>query len=65
MDVNLRPAKPDDVEACGQINYEAFGKISKQHNFPPDWPTVEIATEFLRGLVSHPGFYGVVAEVDG
>ena len=65
MDVNLRPAKPEDAEACGQISYEAFGKISKQHNFPPDWPTVEIATEFLSDLLSHPGFYGVVAEVDG
>ena len=65
MDVNLRPAKPEDAEACGQICYEAFGRISEQHNFPPDWPTVEIATEFLSGLLSHPGFYGVVAEVDG
>ncbi len=65
MDVNLRPAKLEDAEACGRINYEAFGKISELHNFPPDWPAVEIAIEFLSGLLSHPGFYGVVAEIDG
>lgn len=65
MRVTLRPAKPADAEACGQICYDAFRKISEQHNFPPDWPTVEIATEFLSGLLSHPGFYGVVAEANG
>ena len=65
MDVKLRPAKPEDAEVCGQICYDAFLKIAEQHNFPPDSPTVEVATEFLSELLSHPGFYGVVAEVDG
>lgn len=65
MDITLRPARPEDAEVCGKINYDAFHKISTQHNFPPDWPTVEVATGFLTGLLAHPGFYGVVAEVDG
>lgn len=65
MDITLRPARPEDAEVCGKINYDAFHKISTQHNFPPDWPTVEVATGFLTGLLAHPGFYGVVAEADG
>lgn len=65
MNVVLRPAKPEDAEVCGRIVYEAFGKISNQHNFPPDWPSEEVSVGFLSGLISHPGFYGVVAEVDG
>ncbi len=65
MSVILRPAKPADAEICGQIAYDAFRIISEKHNFPPDWPNAEVATEFLSGLLSHPGFYGVVAEADG
>jgi predicted N-acetyltransferase YhbS len=65
MEVELRPAKPEDAEACGRICFEAFGKISAQHNFPPDLPAIEDATGFLTSVLSHPGFYGVVAEVDG
>ncbi len=65
MDATFRPARPEDAEACGQICYDAFTKISEQHNFPPDWPSPEVATGFLTAMLSHPGFYGVVAEIDG
>ncbi len=65
MGAIFRTAKPEDAEACGQICYQAFTKISEHHNFPPDWPSPEVAIEFLTALLSHPGFYGVVAEVDG
>ena len=37
--VTIRRAKPEDAPACGQICYEAFQKISTDHNFPPDVPT--------------------------
>ena len=65
MDVKLRPAKPEDAEACGQIFYEAFTRIAQEHNFPPDLSPAEHATGFLTAFLSHPDFYGVVAEVDG
>lgn len=65
MDATLRTAKPEDAEACGQICYQAFTRISEEHNFPPDWPSPEVATGFLTGMLSHPDFYGVVAEIDG
>ena len=65
MDATFRTAKPEDAEACGQICYQAFTRISEEHNFPPDWPSLEVATGFLTAMLSHPGFYGVVAEIDG
>ena len=42
-DVELRPGTIDDAEACGKICYEAFTTIAKAHNFPPDFPSDEIA----------------------
>jgi GNAT superfamily N-acetyltransferase len=63
--VTIRRAKPEDASACGQICYEAFHKISTDHNFPPDVPAPEMGVGLLTGIFSHPGFYCVVAESDG
>jgi len=65
MDVTLRPGRPDDSKECGRILYEAFKSIADQHNFPPDFPSVEIAQGRTSRLLAHPGFYSVVAEVEG
>src|SRR5262249_12991 len=65
MDVTLRPGNADDTQRCGAICYEAFKTIAEQHNFPPDFPSPEVATALLTGLLAHPGFYAVVAELDG
>lgn len=61
----LRRGTPGDTEPCGRIIYEAFKSIADQHNFPPDFPTIENATSVASALLAHPGFYAVVAEVDG
>lgn len=45
--------------------YEAFGSISGRHNFPNDFPSVATARAAASGLLSNPGFYSVVAEIDG
>jgi len=63
--VTIRRASLDDAPACGQICYEAFHKISTDHNFPPDVPEPAMGVGLLTQLFSHPGFYCVVAEVDG
>ena len=63
--VAIRVATPVDVRACGRICYEAFHAINSSHNFPPDLPDPGIALGFLQILFSHPGFYCVVAEIDG
>jgi GNAT superfamily N-acetyltransferase len=65
MSVRLRPGTIDDTKECGRILYEAFKAIADQHHFPPDFPSVEVATGVTTMLLSHPGFYAVVAELDG
>jgi len=68
-DMKLRPATAADADAdadhCGRICYEAFKAISSQHNFPADLPSPEAAISNLAAMFSHPGFWGVVAEIDG
>lgn len=63
--VTMRRATPEDAAHCGKICYDAFAHISGKHNFPCDIPSAEVATGFLTMLFSLPGFYAVVAEVDG
>jgi GNAT superfamily N-acetyltransferase len=62
--VKLRPAVPEDAEACGRVFYEAFVGINEQHGFAPEVPTVEWATGVLSMVFSHPGFHCEVAELD-
>src|ERR1700689_5543190 len=65
MSISIRRAKPEDAPACGQICYEAFHKISTDHNFPTDAPAPEGGVWMLTRMFSDPGFYCVVAESDG
>lgn len=65
MNISVRPGRPTDAKACGTICYEAFADIVGRHNFPPDFPSVDIATNLMKMLLSHPRFYSVVAEVNG
>src|ERR1700689_2035052 len=60
----LRPATAADAGEGGCICFEAFASIRDAHNFPRDFPSPEIAAGLLGGLISHPGFYGVVGEQD-
>ena len=61
----VRRATPADAEVCGRICYEAFGSIATQHNFPQDFPAPEIPVAVLSTMFSHPGFFCVVAELNG
>jgi len=64
MSLKLRRGTLEDARECGRIDFEAFKSISSQHNFPWDFPSVEIATGAVTSLLSNPGFYSVVAELD-
>jgi predicted N-acetyltransferase YhbS len=64
-DVVIRTAKPEDSPACGQICYDAFSTINAAHGFPCDFPSPDHPIGLLSMLFSSPGFYCVVAEVDG
>ena len=61
----LRAAELKDAPVLGRICYEAFRTIAEGHNYPPDFPSPEIAAGLLGSFISHPGFYSVVAERDG
>src|SRR3974390_1988911 len=65
MSIVLRAGTPADAAVCGPICFRAFKSINETHNFPPDFPSPEIATGVLTMLLSHGGFYSVVAEKDG
>jgi len=64
MKINLRRGAIEDAAACGQIEFEAFKSISSEHNFPWD-SSLETATGIVTMMLSNPGFYSVVAEMDG
>jgi GNAT superfamily N-acetyltransferase len=64
-EVTLRLATLEDFHVCGQICFDAFTKINTIHGFPPDFPAPEITIGVLSWMFSAPGFYSVVAEVDG
>jgi len=65
MDVKLRPGTPEDAEVCGPICFEAFGAIAGRHGFTSDFPGPEAGIGLLSTSLSHPGFYSVVAEING
>jgi predicted N-acetyltransferase YhbS len=65
VEVALRAAQPEDAQACGRICYQAFRAVADAHGFPPDFPSVDVATGLVVMLIAHPGFYGVVADCDG
>ena len=65
MSLLLRAGSSEDAEKCGAICYEAFRTIAEQHSFPPDLPSGAMAVELLSYLLSHPGFYSVLAEDRG
>jgi predicted N-acetyltransferase YhbS len=65
MSLTLRPGRPEDATICGTICYEAFKTIAEQHNFPTNYPSPEAAIARMMTRLRHPGFYAVVAELDG
>ncbi|HWB49149.1 MAG TPA: GNAT family N-acetyltransferase [Stellaceae bacterium] len=65
MPVTLRPPRPDDAAACGDILYRAFKTLADRHNFPPDFPSAAVGQGVMAMLIGHPGAYGLVAEEDG
>lgn len=63
--MKLRSVQEGDIQACGQVMYEAFTEIAKRHNFPPDFPTPAVAAGLLLDLLNAPAFDAFVAEDEG
>jgi GNAT superfamily N-acetyltransferase len=64
MEATFRSGTVDDAKACGTICYEAFKVIAEQHNFPPDFPSADVAVGLLTMVLSKNDVYSVVAELD-
>lgn len=64
MSLTLRPGTAEDAEACGRICHSTFYTIAEKHGFPSDIPSAEVGVGLASMLLSHPGFYSVVAESD-
>jgi predicted N-acetyltransferase YhbS len=58
----LRPGRIEDADKVGKIIFEAFSAIADKHNFPPDFPSVDVARGLASSLLSNPRFYSIVAE---
>jgi predicted N-acetyltransferase YhbS len=65
MPIMIRPAEAADAAQCGAILYSAFQRLADDHNFPRDFPSVEVATGLVSMLLTNPSFYGIVAEENG
>ncbi|MEW2576781.1 GNAT family N-acetyltransferase [Streptomyces syringium] len=65
MDLVLRPGRANDAAECGRICFEAFSGIAREHGFASDIPGADEAAGMCGTLLGHPGFYSVVAELDG
>jgi GNAT superfamily N-acetyltransferase len=65
MNTRIRRATREDADVCGEICYRAFCAIADQHNFPHEFPSLEASLGIIAGMISNPGFYGIVAEVNG
>ena len=65
MNPTFRPGTVADATACGRICYEAFKAIAEQHNFPPDFPSADVAVGLLSMILARADVYSVIAELDG
>jgi predicted N-acetyltransferase YhbS len=65
MNAKIRRATREDIEVCGEICYRAFCELADQHNFPHEFPDLEAAHGVVRSMISNPGIYGIVAELNG
>ena len=64
MKTVLRSGTAGDATTCGSICYEAFKGIAEQHNFPPDFPSSDIAISLFSMVLSRADVYSVIAEID-
>lgn len=65
MQTTLHAGRTDDAAEGGRIVYEAFKRIATHHNFPPDFPSIDVARGLLSDLLSRDDIHAVVAERDG
>jgi ribosomal protein S18 acetylase RimI-like enzyme len=60
--IKYRIANIEDAERLGTIAFEAFYKISTDHNFPPDFPDAETGIGLAKMMLNRGDIFSVVAE---
>lgn len=65
MNLHVRRGAPPDASSIGDICYRAFKTLAGSHNVQPDFPSPDAAATMLAGLITHNGFFDIVAELDG
>jgi GNAT superfamily N-acetyltransferase len=65
MNTQIRRATREDIDVLGDICFRAFCAISDEHNFPHEFPSLEVSVGVITSMIANPGCYGIVAEVDG
>jgi predicted N-acetyltransferase YhbS len=63
--ISVRRVRPEDAAEAGPILYKAFEAIFSHHRFPVPFPSPEEATLIAKSMVENPGFYSIVAELEG
>ncbi len=63
--MKIRTMRPEDLETCAAILYQAFQEIARQHGFEPDFPNLDLPKIFLGSMVGSPHHFAVVAEREG
>jgi len=63
--IQIRRATCEDIDVLGEICYRAFCVLADEHRFPHEFPDLEAANGVVRSMISTPGHYGIVAELDG
>ncbi|MEA2928513.1 MAG: hypothetical protein QOG38_941 [Hyphomicrobiales bacterium] len=58
----LRDVRPEDAEACAAVAFRAHAAVSAAHNFPPELPSLAVATRFIRSKVDDPNTQGFLIE---
>jgi GNAT superfamily N-acetyltransferase len=61
----VRPITSSDAEDCARIIYHAFKDHADRHGFPPDLPSIELATQLATSFIAHPAIFGIAAEERG
>ena len=65
MNIIIRQAVDSDADDCGRIGYEGFRAVNARYGFPPNFPSVDAATQRVGSFIRHPMVFGVVAEFGG
>jgi predicted N-acetyltransferase YhbS len=61
----IRRADASDAAELGRICFEAFDTLARAHGVRPDFPSASVAVAAISALISRPGSFSVVAEIDG